>query len=145
MIRLTETQIDQIKAAGIAAYPAECCGLLIGRQLAGDTIAVTRIQPSPDGYGGLGNDRFEIDPQIRIDVERELRGTAERVIGHYHSHPDHPAMPSQTDLEMAFEPDLIWLIVSIKDGAAGDIKAHQLDETQQKFAEIPISMIKTTP
>ncbi len=136
MIRLTGRQINQIKDASTAAYPAECCGLLIGNKDNKGAILVSRIVPSVNQLSQQGNDRFEIDPQTRIDLERALRDTPECIIGHYHSHPDHPADPSQTDLEQAYEPDLIWLIVSVRKGEATDVKAHRLDTTTKSFAEI---------
>lgn len=135
MICLSEIQLNQIKAEAEAAYPAECCGLLIG-QIEDATGTLSRIVPSKNIAPTQAHDRFEIDPQIRIDVERELRGSSECIIGHYHSHPDHPAMPSKTDLEMAFEPDLVWLILSVMDGKAQEFKAHRLDGSTQCFVEI---------
>jgi proteasome lid subunit RPN8/RPN11 len=102
---------------------------------------VSRVVSSPNLLTDQGLDRFEIDPQIRIDLERKLRGSAEQIIGHYHSHPDHPAMPSATDPAMAFEPDLIWLIVSVRDGQAAEIKTHQLDQTANKFREVNCKII----
>jgi proteasome lid subunit RPN8/RPN11 len=138
VISLTELQIHQIKSEGVVAYPAECCGLLVGN---GETSAVIDIVPSSNLLCSQGNNRFEIDPQTRINLERELRGTANIIIGHYHSHPDHPARPSQTDFEMAYEPNLIWFIVSILAGEAIDLKAHQLDITSQKFVEVRYATI----
>lgn len=58
-------------------------------------------------------DRFEVDPAARIALSRSLRGGPDRVIGHFHSHPGHPPVPSETDRHMGFEPDLVWLIVGL--------------------------------
>ena len=138
MITCSQSQLNQIKAAAEAAYPSECCGLLVG---SGNSLVVSRVVSSPNLLTDQGPDRFEIDPQIRIDLERKLRGSAEQIIGHYHSHPDHLAMPSATDLAMAFEPDLIWLIVSVRDGQAAEIKTHQLDQTANKFMEVNCKII----
>ena len=136
MIRLTGDQLTQIQSAATEAYPAECCGLLVGKNIADDVIEVSRIVPSVNVLADKGNDRFEIDPQTRIDLERNLRGTTDSIIGHYHSHPDHPAIPSNTDLAQAYEPDLIWLIVSVRAGAPKEVKAHRLETVTQKFTEI---------
>jgi proteasome lid subunit RPN8/RPN11 len=139
VIRLSEAHLDHVKAEADAAYPSECCGLLVGNT---NTTTVSRVVPSRNLLAGQGNDRFEIDPQIRINLERTLRGTSESIIGHYHSHPDHPAEPSKTDLEMAFEPELVWLIVSVSTGEATDVKAHQIDLATQKFVEIKCEILK---
>jgi proteasome lid subunit RPN8/RPN11 len=137
VIRLSVAHLDHIKAEAVAAYPSECCGLLVG-----DTNTTTsRVVPSRNLLASHGNDRFEIDPQTRINLERALRNTSESIIGHYHSHPDHPAEPSKTDLEMAFEAELIWLIVSVSGGEAIDVKAHQIDLETQKFIEIKCEIL----
>ncbi|MBT3990293.1 MAG: M67 family metallopeptidase [Rhodospirillaceae bacterium] len=135
MIQLDKFQFEQIEQAARAAYPAECCGLLVGKRTA-ETVTLSRIVPSVNLLADQGNDRFEIDPQIRINLERELRGSDDSIVGHYHSHPDHPAQPSETDLEQAFEPDLIWLIVSVRDDEATDVKAHMIDPATGTFVEI---------
>jgi proteasome lid subunit RPN8/RPN11 len=139
MIVLSASQRAQIVSIAERAYPEECCGLLIGRDDPTGRIIVARIVESRNVRTDRARDRFEIDPQVRITVERELRGSAERVVGHYHSHPDHPAHPSSTDLEMAFEPSLVWLIVGVADGRAGDINAFRLDEALGEFAPLPIT------
>ena len=77
---------------------------------------MSRIVPADNVARERQRDRFEIDPKVRIDTERAVRGTGEAVVGHYHSHPDHPAAPSATDANMVYEPDLIWVIVSVDRG-----------------------------
>ena len=138
VIRMNEAQIAHIKGAGERAYPEECCGLLVGHAPRADEVAVTRIVDSPNVHPERTRDRFEIDPKIRFDVERDLRGSAERIIGHFHSHPDHPAEPSETDRAMAFEPELIWVIVAVADGRAGETRAFKVDEARGAFAAVEI-------
>ena len=142
MIFLSAGQQKQINDHAAAAYPNECCGLLVGHDTDDGTVAVTRVIPSPNILTERARDRFEVDPQIRIDLEIELRGAHDRLVGHFHSHPDHPAVPSATDLERAYEPDLIWLITNVADGQAGDTKAYRLDQTASQFTELEISLTK---
>jgi proteasome lid subunit RPN8/RPN11 len=143
MIVLSENQLARIKTISEQTYPEEACGLLVGRDLA-EGVVVTRVVESPNVRKDRMRDRFEIDPQIRIAVERSLRDGPERLVGHFHSHPDHPARPSSTDLEMAFEPNLIWLIVAVAEGRAVDINAYRLDEVKGVFDPIEIRE-KTEP
>ena len=144
MIRLSAAQLDDIHAQAEAAYPYESCGLLAGRrELSGD-VTVTRVQPSPnilrnDAKGG-GKDRFEVDPQVRFDLMRAVAGTEAEIIGHYHSHPDHPAKPSETDLDMAFEPELVWLITTVKNGHAELTTAWRLNRDTREILEIEIGV-----
>ena len=136
MIRLRADQLAQIRTAAERAYPEECCGLLVGH--GSDVLEVTRVVESPNIRRDRARDRFEVDPKIRLAVERAVRGTSERLVGHYHSHPDHPARPSEIDRSMAFEPELVWVIVGV--GAAGvlDIRAYKLREADADFVAIDL-------
>jgi proteasome lid subunit RPN8/RPN11 len=80
-----------------------------------------------------------VDPQTRFDLERELRGAEEAVIGHYHSHPDHPAEPSATDLAKAFEPSLIWIIAGIEAGETTQLNAFRL--TGDAFEPLAVEIV----
>ncbi len=139
VISLSEQHLKLIQDAAEAAYPAECCGLLVGN-IQGDNHIVTRVVSSPNILADQAKDRFEIDPQIHIDLERELRDSPDQIIGHYHSHPDHPPVPSETDLKMAYGPLLIWLIVSVEKGKFAELKAHQINENTQDFVEITLEV-----
>ena len=97
---ILQTDAGFLKAmadAAEAAYPAEACGLIIGRGK-GQLVRVTAVVPAPNLLAASG-DRFELDPAVRIRVERDLReaGGKDRIIGHYHSHPDGSADPSAAD------------------------------------------------
>lgn len=112
------TLLDRIKEAAETAWPEECCGLLGGLRKPDGAIAVTRMAASRNVAEGDTRERFEVDPIVRFELMRELRHGPESIVGHYHSHPDHPGRPSEHDLEMAFEPDLVWLIVAVDAGRA---------------------------
>ena len=128
--------------AAEAAYPAEACGLIIGRGK-GQLIRVTRVVPAPNLLAGTG-DRFELDPAVRIQVEKELRetGTKDRIIGHYHSHTDGTTDPSATDRASAHEPELAWVIIGVTEGQAILAQAHRLDERRGDFRPVPIRIPK---
>ena len=132
--RLTKQMVD----AAEAAFPAEACGLIIGRGK-GQLIRVTRVVAAPNLMGDTP-DRFELDPGVRIAVEKELRdaGGKDRIVGHYHSHTDGTADPSATDRAMAHEPDLAWLIIGVLEGQAIQSLAHRLDEKRAQFRPVPI-------
>ena len=146
MILIPAPCLKKIRAAAEAAYPDECCGLLIGRDGKAGDVVVTAVAPSPNRAAADHRDSFEVDPQVRFDVMRRLDrknargGAPERIVGHYHSHPDHAAEPSARDLEMAYEPDLLWLIVAVAEGRAADTRAHRLDETAGRFREVEIAV-----
>jgi proteasome lid subunit RPN8/RPN11 len=135
VIVLGRAHLRQIADQAEAAYPDECCGLLTGRGDPAGTLRVGEVCPSPN-LAPSGRDRFEVDPALRLDLQRRLRGGPDRVIGLYHSHPDHSAQPSQTDLDMAWETDLAWLIVCVEAGQAVHVTAHRLVDEGAGFAEI---------
>ncbi len=121
MIVFSPEHLKHIVDVAEAAYPEECCGLLAGirnNDAAITATTVTRVIDSANVAQDRRRDSFEVDPKVRFDLMRELEGSDEEIIGHYHSHPDHPALPSQTDLSMVYEPELVWLIISVRDGQA---------------------------
>lgn len=143
MVRIGSALLDHIAAQGQCAYPNECCGLLVGRVDADGTIAVTRAVASANVATPPAPDRFEVDPKVRFDLMRALDGTDDAIVGHYHSHPDHPAEPSQTDIDMAFEPDLVWLITAVAAGQATDTRAWRLSRETRTVETLDIVVTQT--
>ncbi|MEQ8504482.1 MAG: M67 family metallopeptidase [Rhodospirillales bacterium] len=140
MLTIPQGLLDQITRAAEDAFPHECCGLLAGRELTDGEPVITRVVPSANVAETNHEDSFEVDPQVRFDLMRALDGSEERIIGHYHSHPGGPANPSATDLSMAYETDLIWVIVSVKDGKAVDTRAHGVAPDRSAFHPIPLNI-----
>lgn len=138
MIRIPAPLLRVVVDAAEAAYPRECCGLLVGRDDAAASVVVTRVEPSANLSADGGYDRFEVDPALRFRLMRDLAEGPHRIVGHYHSHPDHPAQPSRRDLENAWEPDLVWLITSVVGGQAVHTSAHAVDADGLQFREIPL-------
>ncbi|WP_142850077.1 Mov34/MPN/PAD-1 family protein [Telmatospirillum sp. J64-1] len=138
ILRLSPDHLRLIAAEAEAAWPHECCGLLVGRHDGAGEAVVTRVEPAANLMAHT-RDRFELDPAVHIRLLRELRGTELSIIGHYHSHPDAPAEPSAEDLARANDPDLIWLIVPVAQGRAGTPKAHRLDPSGSRF--LPVSLM----
>jgi proteasome lid subunit RPN8/RPN11 len=138
---LSAELLETITSAAEESYPDEACGLLVGTAEPDGVVLVTSVEPAPNVASGSRGDRFEVDPRVRFALMRRLRGSAECLIGHYHSHPDHPASPSGRDLEMAFEPELIWVITSVLRGRAVDTTAHVLDPFAGGFRLIELRVI----
>ncbi len=129
MIVVTSSDLRRIVDLCEAAYPREACGLLVGHDDSGDaepTVTVSRVEPSANVAEGDNRSHFEVDPALRLRLQKDLRGGPERVIGLYHSHPNSGAQPSSTDLDAAWEPDLVWLVTSVIGGQAVHTSAHVL-------------------
>ena len=141
MILISPTLLKLITDAAESAYPAECCGLLAGRDANGEVV-VTRVAPSRNLSETDVCDSFEVDPEVRFRLMRELGSfhghTAERIVGHYHSHPDHPGKPSERDIAMAYEPDLVWLITTVGAGRATATTAYLIARESGRFQQIKL-------
>ncbi len=138
MIAFQLAHLKVMTEAAEAAYPLECCGLIAGFRGADDDLVASRIVPSANLATTSHRDSFEVDPKVRFDLMRDLEDTDEDIIGHYHSHPDHPAQPSETDLSMVYEPDLIWIILSVQQARVADTRAFRASGDPVSFAPLDI-------
>jgi proteasome lid subunit RPN8/RPN11 len=113
--RLTMTGgVEQaIRAHGQETYPHECCGALLGRD-----DCVTAIVALPNTTEEGPRRRFLVRPSDYREAERRASELGVALLGFYHSHPDHPARPSQYDLDHAW-PTFAYIIVSVAAGSAG--------------------------
>ena len=143
MIVIAREALRLIADSAEAAYPGECCGLLVGRTHPNGTVEALRAHPAAN-LGKEAN-RFEIDPRLWVDLARALGKGPLKVVGLYHSHPDGPAQPSAIDLDAAWGEELIWLIVSVAGPAEGSgeaqavhVTAHILDHGGRQFRELPL-------
>ena len=111
-------------------YPDECCGALIA---SGDSIVEAYRLPNTTSAGARR--RFLIGPEDYRLAEGRAREARGALAGFYHSHPDHPAVPSQHDLAQAW-PNLTYIIVAVSGGTPGDLKSWRLLEDRSGFEEI---------
>jgi proteasome lid subunit RPN8/RPN11 len=138
---LSAAHATAIRDAAAAAYPEECCGLLVGWRDNDGVVHVNRIVASGN-VAASPRDAFEVDAQVRFDVTRAVRGTNEAIVGHYHSHPDGPAVPSARDLAQAYEPDLIWLIVAARSaGRPEAIGCFRVEGTPAAAIEVALVVL----
>ena len=117
MLWIGRADLKRLVDLAEASYPEEACALLIGRQGVAGHYRVTRVEPAANVASDRRR-RFEVDPGLRIGIERELRGAEEQVIGVWHSHPDGAPEPSGRDAEQIYEPRLAWLITALAGGQA---------------------------
>jgi proteasome lid subunit RPN8/RPN11 len=116
-----------IRAHGAETYPNECCGALIGRDgMVSDIFALANT--TEEGP----RTRFLVRPQDYQTAERQASERGAELLGFYHSHPDHPARPSQYDLDHAW-PCFSYVIVSVREGVSGDMTSWRLREDRSVF------------
>ncbi len=120
-------------------YPHEGCGILLGR--AGDAgqpaIVVRALPASNVREDEARHNRYLIEPRAILDAQRAARADGLAIIGYYHSHPDHPAWPSDFDRDHAW-PDTSYLIVSVQGGTATDHRCFRLRDDRSAFDEQPV-------
>jgi proteasome lid subunit RPN8/RPN11 len=124
-LRLPGALADEIRRHGEAAYPAECCGAMVGR-VEGAAKAVLRLSPAVN-HRTDDPHRYLIAPDDLRRLEHEVREAGQEIVGYYHSHPDHPARPSDFDAEHAW-PWYSYLIVRIDGGRGADMASWVLDD-----------------
>ena len=132
--------LQRIEVAARAAYPEECCGLLIGFRESEGGVQITRVAESANVAPPPRRDRFEVDPALRFATMRRLRGGREEIVGHYHSHPDGPARPSGRDAAQAYEPELVWLIVAVAGDRSTATTAWLYDPAIAAFRPVPLAI-----
>ncbi|MGC2288861.1 MAG: M67 family metallopeptidase [Thermoplasmata archaeon] len=130
--------VEEIRRHGEATYPEECCGFLVAKDPSPDAAEhrrIVRVTPMENRMEGARGRRFVIPPEELRRFEISLDGTGEAVVGFYHSHPDHPAVPSLFDQEHAW-PWYTYLVLAVAHGRAGDIGAFELDAEDRRFAPV---------
>ena len=118
---------DVIRRHGSETYPNECCGALIGRE-----GVVTAAYPLPNTTEEGPRRRFMVRPQDYRDAERQASEGGAELLGFYHSHPDHPARPSQYDLDHAW-PFFSYIIVSVLGGTPDQMTSWRLRDDRSAF------------
>lgn len=128
MLKIKKEAVEEIKKQAEEGYPYEICGFMLGNiDYQNNIRECTEVYQVENQNKERANDRFEIDPKDYMKVENYADKKGISIIGIYHSHPDHPDRPSQTDLMFA-QPDMSYIIVSVEKGKAASWKSWELDK-----------------
>lgn len=123
-LRLEERLVERVRAGALDAFPAECCGALIGRA-EGRRVSVERLAPLPNVAAEPWH-RYEADPRALLDLHLRSRREGADVVGYYHSHPSGDAVPSEADRRAAW-PSLSYLICAIDERRRCRLRSWRLD------------------
>ncbi len=127
----------QIREHGRRTYPEECCGFLLGRAEP-DGNRVVALRPVDNQRETNRERRYQITPHDYLHAERAAGREGLDIVGTYHSHPDHPARPSATDLQEATFPGFTYVIVAVGEGKPGELTAWSLAPDRSAFIPEPI-------
>jgi proteasome lid subunit RPN8/RPN11 len=145
-IRMSAELAEEIRRHGAETYPHECCGALLGRDGAGEDgesrgREIVELLRLTNQREDSPQNRFSVAPREVIAADRaaQLRGL--EVVGWYHSHPDHPARPSEYDREHAW-PWYSYVIVRVENGEAREMTSWRLKENRKEYEEEKIEVKK---
>jgi proteasome lid subunit RPN8/RPN11 len=146
VLKLYSHHLQAIQTHAESTYPEECCGLLLGHR-SGEVKTVIEVLPTENSWDVEAADtfqtldkprqhlsskrnRFSIAPQVMLKAQKDARDRNLDIIGIYHSHPDHPAVPSEFDRAIAWQ-QYSYIIVSVQQGKACNLKSWCLDDEHQ--------------
>jgi proteasome lid subunit RPN8/RPN11 len=135
MLQLELQHRDEIAAHGERDYPYECCGLLIGSFAdTGSKVVAETFPISNAREEAAKRNRFLIRPDELLRGEQYAASRHLDIVGFYHSHPDHPAVPSQYDLEHAW-PTYSYIVVAVRNGQGEDFRSWEMEADRSRFNE----------
>jgi proteasome lid subunit RPN8/RPN11 len=128
--------MSQMRSLAAAAYPNEGCGILIG-SIADSRTTIVDATSAGNLNVDRARDRYDLDPADFLRADRDARERGLDVVGIWHSHPDHPARPSQTDTDRAWL-DYVYIICSTSSAGTRDVNAFTLSGEGGPFVAIPL-------
>lgn len=131
---LPHAVVERIRQHARESYPHECCGALLGH---GEVVSQMLALPNTTDEGPRR--RFLVQPADYRAAEDLARTRGEELVGFYHSHPDHPARPSQHDLAHAW-PFFAYVIVSVREGEPAELTSWHLRDDRSAFAEMRVAV-----
>ena len=137
MLKIPNAILREIYDHIEASYPNECCGLMVGT-MDGDTRTVHTYRKCKNLNTERARDRYDLDPLDMLRTQREFQDSPWDIVGIYHSHPDHPSRPSQTDTDAAHE-GYSYVIISVEKGKVAKAQSWLLNGAEKKFYEEEIS------
>lgn len=142
VLKLQAIERQTIQGHAEATYPDECCGIMLG-YLSDDAKTLVQVWATQNAWSTEASEsfpatnlvnskthRYTIDPAVLLQAQREARDRHLDIIGIYHSHPDHPAIPSEYDRVCAWH-QYSYIIVSVQQGKACDLQCWSLDDNHQ--------------
>lgn len=138
-LHLSHELAERIRRHGAETFPHECCGALLGHDSAfdddstGPSREVSELFPLVNRRDDSPRNRFAVTSEDVLEAEKAARQHGLEVVGWYHSHPDHPARPSQFDREHAW-PWYSYIIVSVMSGAPAEMTSWRLNDDRQDYS-----------
>lgn len=126
MISIQTTAHDMMTEDAVGTFPDECCGFFYGHEDASGKRIVTHVLVVNNAKEGDKRKRFEISSKDYLKAEQFADENNLQLLGVYHSHPNHPAIPSETD-RLSAQPYFSYIIISVYDKKIKDIRSWKLN------------------
>ena len=135
-LKISSELADKIRKHGAETYPHECCGALLGSDTEVADRSVYReihaLHPLVNRRDDSPQNRFSVTSADVLEAEKDARERGLEVVGWYHSHPDHPARPSQYDRDQAW-PWYSYIIVSVANKVPEEMTSWRLADDRTEF------------
>lgn len=147
MLKIDKRLKELIESHGIASYPYEGCGLLLGEQVNGDNDVVVNVVsslfPVPNSWEVEAEkpERFRIAPEDMLQAELAAASQGLDIVGIFHSHPDHPPVASPRDVAWSAWPGHSYLITEIRQGHPKQSRSWQLLSDRSGFEEEKVEFV----
>src|SRR3974377_292841 len=144
-LSIGSTQWADLRKHGEETFPYECCGVLVGRFDDNGAKVVDAVVRCENQRADSPHNRYVIDPRQLVRIQREAREREQDIVGFYHSHPQHPARWSSTDLEEAHWTGWSYVITSVMDGEAAQTTSFELitEEESKQFQDEEVTILQT--
>lgn len=141
-LKLSKAHFDELRRHGEETYPHECCGVLVGKVGDAGSKCVLAVVRCGNTRTDSPQNRYNIDPRDLIRIQRASRLAGQDIVGFYHSHPDHPALWSTTDLADAHWTACSYVITCIEKGKAVLTNSYLLrgEEETKRFEDEEIQV-----
>jgi proteasome lid subunit RPN8/RPN11 len=144
MIRIESPPLAEMKAHAVQIFPDECCGFLFGSEQTDGTRTISKIRKVNNAKPGDKKRRFEITGKDYMQAENFADENDLTLLGVYHSHPNHPAIPSEQD-RVAAQPYFSYVIISVIPGQSDHIRSWRLNDAsafkEENFSPVHINQI----
>ena len=130
-MRIAQALIDEIVAHALEDAPNECCGMIASRD--GEAVRVHRARNA-----AASPLRYEIDGMEQYELQTAIEDAGQDLGAIYHSHTRSAPYPSQTDINLAFYPEAVYVIVGLADGDEADVRAWSIVDGQVSEAELEV-------
>jgi len=130
-VRIPQALIDEVVAHALEDAPNECCGMIAARS--GEAVEVHRARNA-----AASPLRYEIDGMEQFKIQSTIEDAGLDLGAIYHSHTRSAPYPSQTDINLAFYPESLYVIVGVKDRDAPEVKAYRIVDGEVTEAALEV-------